>query len=315
MNDYYIDLSYQNSSELLKNDEILNLYEENFKNNSNLNKKGDLIEGFGNFGRVNLEKCCPLEYMWSENQKKCVKICDSCAVGAYGNINYEFLQNHGNEFMTFMTCKGDATGAYDFDKINRRYGYSELITQHHLNHHIDTDPNASGVQPSEENPWADVASKVMYQVSSKQKQMNIRETGRWAHDDDTWNTYLDCNASGECVQRSGSFTRITDTQRYDIQSGTLSQVQANIQNIISTNRRNICNASNTLQVNNIEDDEISASYLLCNTDGPIINGWNNLCGLSSYDNLDLNNICGIEGIENICDDNNVDITKICINSR
>ena len=101
MDKYYIDLSVQSSSELLKyNNTIIN--NNNNNNYSNLNNNGDIIEGFGNFGRVNLEKCCPLEYMWSENQKKCIKICDGCAVGAYGDINYEFLHNHGNEFMTYM---------------------------------------------------------------------------------------------------------------------------------------------------------------------------------------------------------------------
>ena len=318
MDKYYIDLSYQDSSELLKDNDLLNLYEINVNNNSNLNNNEDLIEGFGNFGRVNLEKCCPLEYMWSENQKKCVKICDGCAVGAYGDINYEFLHNHGDEFMTYMKCKGDASGAYDFDKINRRYDSNELLTQHDLNHHIDSDPNASGVQPAEENPWTDVVSKVMYKKTRTPEQMNIRQTGRWAGDDNTWNTYLDCNASGECVQRSGSFTRITDTQRYDLHSGTVTQEQVNRQRIVYANRRNICSASSTLQVNALEGDEISASYLLCNTGGPIINGWNILCGLDSYDNLDLNNICGIENIlniENICENDNVDMSKICINDR
>ena len=66
MNEYYIDLSIQNSSELLKNNYPEKLINNNIENNSNFN--GDIIEGFGNFGRVNLEKCCPLEYM-SENQK------------------------------------------------------------------------------------------------------------------------------------------------------------------------------------------------------------------------------------------------------
>ena len=57
--------------------------------------------------------------MWSEGQGKCVKICNGCALGAYGDINYEFLHNHGDEFMSYHLCRGDATGAYDFDKINK----------------------------------------------------------------------------------------------------------------------------------------------------------------------------------------------------
>ncbi len=308
MDKYYIDLSVQSSSELLKyNNTIINNNNNN-NNYSNLNNNGDIIEGFGNFGRVNLEKCCPLEYMWSENQKKCIKICDGCAVGAYGDINYEFLHNHGNEFMTYMKCKGDATGAYDFDKINRRYGADELLTQYDLNFHIDSDPNASGVQPAEENPW-DSVTDGMYKVSSKKQQMNIRE-------DDTWNTFLDCDENGVCQQRSGSFTRLTDQQRYDIQNGVLTQEQANRQNIISTNRINICNASNSLQVNSLdENEEINASYLLCNNDGPIVDGWNNLCGLTSYDNLDLNSICENINLTDLCNNNKkFKKYKICLDN-
>ena len=172
MDNYYIDLSTQNSSDLLKNNN--NLLNYNNDNNSNLNNKGDLIEGFGNFGRVNLEKCCPLEYMWSENQKKCVKICDGCAIGAYGDINYEFLTSNG-EFMSFAQCVGDASEAYDFDKINKRYGIDELITQHDLNFHIDSDENTSGVQPAEENPWSNLDM-------SKASSGSVRNIGRYAAD-------------------------------------------------------------------------------------------------------------------------------------
>jgi len=177
MDKYYIDLSVQDSSVLLKN----NYNKLNNNNNSNLNinnnndnNNGDIIEGFGNFGRVNLEKCCPLEYMWSEEQKKCVKVCDGCAIGAYGNINYEFLTSNG-EFMSFAQCVGDATEAYDYDKINRRYGIDELVTQHDLNFHIDSDENASGVQPVEENPWANLDM-------SKAQSGNVRNIGHYAAD-------------------------------------------------------------------------------------------------------------------------------------
>lgn len=304
MDKYYIDLSVQSSSELLKyNNTIINN-----NNYSNLNNNGDIIEGFGNFGRVNLEKCCPLEYMWIENQKKCIKICEGCAIGAYGDINYEFLHNHGDEFMTYMKCKGDASGAYDFDKINRRYGADELLTQYDLNFHIDSDLNVSGVQPAEENPW-DSVTEDMYKVSSKNQQMNIRE-------DDTWNTFLNCDEYDVCQQRSGSFTRLTDQQRYNIQNGLLTQEQANRQNIISTNRINICNANNSLQVNSLdENEEINASYLLCNDDGPIVDEWNNLCDLTSYENLDLNSICENINLTDLCNENKKFIkNKICLDN-
>tara|TARA_A100001015_G_scaffold76763_1_gene85192 strand:- start:146 stop:1000 length:855 start_codon:yes stop_codon:yes gene_type:complete len=284
MDKYYIDLSVQNSSELLKNNSV-NLIQNNNDNNSNFNNNGDLIEGFGNFGRVNLEKCCPLEYMWSEGQKKCVKVCDGCAIGAYGDINYEFLHNHGDEFMTYMSCKGDATGAYDFDKINRRYGADELLTQHDLNYHIDSDENASGVQPSEENPWVPVTSG-MY-GSAKGQQMNIREDA------------------------------ITDEQRYALQDGSTNLEEIEEENLILSNRTIICNASNTLQVNSIgEDEQISASYLLCNNDGPIEVGWTSLCSLDNFDNLDLNSICELSNVQTLCNDNKKFIkSKICPDNR
>ena len=32
------------------------------------------IEGFGLFGRAKLGKCCPMDYMYSDTDKKCVKI-------------------------------------------------------------------------------------------------------------------------------------------------------------------------------------------------------------------------------------------------
>lgn len=301
MDKYYIDLSVQNSSELLKNNYPMIPIQKNIENNSNLNKNGDIIEGFGNFGRVNLQKCCPLEYMWSETQKKCVKICDGCSVGAYGDINYEFLHNHGDEFMTYMTCKGDATGAYDFDKINRRYGADELLTQHDLNHHIDSDPNASGVQPAEENPWDSVTSGIMYNISDA----GYRHQGKLTN------------------IREGA---ITDEQRYALQDGSTNLQEIQQQNLISNNRTTICNASNSLQVNSIGEDgindddaEINASYLLCNDDGPIESGWTSLCGLDNFNNLDLNSICELSNVQTLCNDNNNGDSKfikskICVNN-
>jgi len=320
MDNYYIDLSTQNSSDLLKNNN--NLLNYNNDNNSNLNNKGDLIEGFGNFGRVNLEKCCPLEYMWSENQKKCVKICDGCAIGAYGDINYEFLTSNG-EFMSFAQCVGDASEAYDFDKINKRYGINELITQHDLNFHIDSDENASGVQPSEENPWAPVTSG-MYQVSSTNQQMNIRETGRWTDDDDTWDTYLDCNASGECTSASGTFTAITDEQRYDLQNGTrtfeeIEEEQERTERL-QRYRNTICSSTNIeipYIVTNPDNTNSDEGYLLCNEDGPIEEAWNSLCGLEDdqYNILTFGMCTEVDGNRLCNDDNRLIKNLICPDNR
>ena len=36
--------------------------------------KCDTIEGYGLFGRVNLDKCCPKGYKYSTTMKKCVHI-------------------------------------------------------------------------------------------------------------------------------------------------------------------------------------------------------------------------------------------------
>ena len=309
MDKYYIDLSVQNSSELLKNNYPMIPIQYN-NNNSNFNNNGDIIEGFGNFGRVNLEKCCPLEYMWSEGQKKCVKVCDGCAIGAYGDINYEFLTSNG-EFMSFAQCVGDATGAYDFDKINRRYGADELLTQHDLNHHIDSDPSASGVQPSEENPWDSVTGG-MYQVSSKQQQMNIRQTGRWSGDDDTWNTYLDCNASGECSSASGVFTRMTDVQRYDLQDGVITREDIEDEQVrterLQGYRNTICSSSNIILPYIVttnpdagtDNTNSDIQYRLCNDEGQIDEGWTSLCGLDDFNNLNFGGICDYGDITSLC---------------
>ena len=303
MDKYYIDLSVQNSSELLKNNYSVNLVKKNNYNNSNFNNNGDLIEGFGNFGRVNLEKCCPLEYMWSEGQKKCVKVCDGCAIGAYGDINYEFLNSNG-EFMSFAQCVGDATGAYDFDKINRRYGADELLTQHDLNHHIDSDENASGVQPSEENPWADVISDAKIYGSALRQQVNIRQTGRWAGDDNTWNTYLDCNASGECTTASGSFTAITDVQRYDLQDGTrtfqeIEDERELSENPLFQNRNTICSNFTNFVITND-----SINYNVCEEGAIKMDGWNNLCNI--YDDVQFNELTYKNG------EDNIEINELCI---
>ena len=113
---------------------------------------------------------------------------------------------------------------------------------------------------------------------------------------------------------------ITDEQRYTLQDGSTNLQEVQQQNLISNNRTTICNASNSLQVNSIDEDEegnveINASYLLCNDDGPIIEGLTSLCGLDNFDNLDMNSICENTNITTLCgEDNKLDKTKICINN-
>lgn len=292
MDKYYIDLSFQSSSVLLNNNYPMIPIQNNSINNSNFNNNGDIIEGFGNFGRVNLQKCCPLEYMWSEGQKKCVKICDGCAIGAYGNINYEFLDSNG-EFMSFATCFGDASGAYDFDKINRRYGADELLTQHDLNHHIDSDPSASGVQPSEENPWAAVSSKVMYTSSTKQ-QTSIRNVGHYAAD-----------AQEAYLQSIGQESEYLD------------------------NRVLLCSTSTDDILITSEEGTTETQYQICTSGSPNEEVWNSLCGLDdniyttslNFDEICSEDIEGSEGnnddiIDRLCDeDNRLIKNQICPDNR
>ena len=156
--DYYIDMSVDNSYDMLKNTASLNIVtKQNIYPVNEYNKDNKLIEGMGQFGRVNLQKCCPVNYMWSDKLKKCIKICDSCGVSAYGKINYEFLHNHDDEFFTFTTCEGDASGSYDYDKINKRYDKSELRNQYDMNIYAGQGVD-SEVQAAEENPWDEFSS-------------------------------------------------------------------------------------------------------------------------------------------------------------
>ena len=273
MDKYYIDLSVQDSSVLLNNnyEKLNNNNNSNFNiNNNNNNNNDDIIEGFGNFGRVNLEKCCPLEYMWSEGQKKCVKVCDGCAIGAYGNINYEFLTSNG-EFMSFAQCVGDATEAYDFDKINRRFGIDELVTQYDINHHIDSDPNASGVQPAEENPWANLDM-------SKAQSGSVRNIGSYAAD--AQEAYL--QSIGQSVEQTTEY---------------------------SNNRILLCSSiDNPLTIN---QGSPSASYQICTEGSPNEEEWNNLCGLedSQYTSLEFSNICNENNINE--NNNNDIVNRLC----
>jgi len=273
MDKYYIDLSVQDSSVLLNNnyEKLNNNNNSNFNiNNNNNNNNDDIIEGFGNFGRVNLEKCCPLEYMWSEGQKKCVKVCDGCAIGAYGNINYEFLTSNG-EFMSFAQCVGDATEAYDFDKINRRFGIDELVTQYDINHHIDSDPNASGVQPAEENPWANLDM-------SKAQSGSVRNIGSYAAD--AQEAYL--QSIGQSVEQTTEY---------------------------SNNRILLCSSiDKPLTIN---QGSPSASYQICTEGSPNEEEWNNLCGLedSQYTSLEFSNICNENNINE--NNNNDIVNRLC----
>ena len=109
------------------------------------------IEGYGLFGRANLQKCCPIDYMYSEKDKKCVKVCDGCAILAYGKLKHEFL-GPNNEYYTYAECIGDASQSYDYDKINRRYKKSELKDQYDFGFGdiLSDSVSGSSVQAAEE---------------------------------------------------------------------------------------------------------------------------------------------------------------------
>ena len=252
MNNYYIDLSYQNSSELLRTNNGLNF---NINNGSNLNNNNNnLIEGFSNFGRVNLEKCCPLEYMWSEKQNKCVKVCSGCAIGAYGDINYEFLNSNG-EFMSHFSCRGDATGAYDFDKINKRYDKSELLNQYDMNMYIDHDEETSGIQPADGDPWSPVMGGLH---SDYKKQTNIRTStyGGW----DDWVSY---NSDGSAESVHGVMLAVSDQDRLRAQDNEVSQEEQNEINLLN-NRITYCNIiSDMIDSNQGSEDLESLQTNLC----------------------------------------------------
>jgi len=276
----YIDLSYQNTYELFKNNNISNC--SNYINDEDdEDDEGDeddkLIEGYSNFGRVNLEKCCPLGYMWSEGQNKCVKICSDCSTSSYGDINYEFLHNHGDEFMSFSVCKGDATGAYDFNEINKRYDPSELLDQYDMNIHVDFDENASGVQPAEEDPWSPVSGG-MYQVSAKQQQMNIRHATSDG-DTHTWDNWVSYGEDGavQVQEYEENYGAITDEQRYDLQSGaTTVQDLEDRHVLLQTNRAQFCAYGRALGGNSVSD-ATPLFNKLCSSQVPENGEWTTIC--------------------------------------
>ena len=209
--------------------------------------------------------------MWSENQKKCVKICDGCAIGAYGDINYEFLTSNG-EFMSFAQCVGDASEAYDFDKINKRYGIDELITQHDLNFHIDSDENTSGVQPAEENPWSNLDM-------SKASSGSVRNIGRYAADAQEAylqsigqeSEYLDnrillCSTFGDDYSIT-SAESTTETQYQICDSNNPNEQEWNSLCGLEDDQYNDLNFSNICSQNNNDNPIVNR---LCNDDNKLI---------------------------------------------
>ena len=93
--------------------------------------KCSITEGYGEFGRVNLGKCCPKGYKYSTAMKKCVHICDSCDPSVYNKLTYKQVVRQNVQVLdpVFSCEEHDASTVYDFDSINRRYTKDGLKSQ------------------------------------------------------------------------------------------------------------------------------------------------------------------------------------------
>ena len=125
------------------------------------------IEGFGLFGRAKLGKCCPMDYMYSDTDKKCVKICDGCAMGAYSPLTLKQEQYYGDsqpQLHAIFDCKeNDSSEVYNYEKINRLYKKSDLMDQYDFGFNLDSEMmmSGSGVQAAEEGgneAWAGIST-------------------------------------------------------------------------------------------------------------------------------------------------------------
>jgi len=122
------------------------------------------IEGFGLFGRAKLGKCCPMDYMYSDTDKKCVKICDGCAMGAYSPMTLKTqVRNNIEVLEASFDCKeNDSSEVYNYEKINRLYKKSDLMDQYDFGFDLDSEMmSGSGVQAAEEGgneAWAGIST-------------------------------------------------------------------------------------------------------------------------------------------------------------
>ena len=153
-------------------------------------------EGFGIFGRANLEKCCPMGYMYSDTLKKCVKICDGCTMESYGNMKLHMGLGTrsgapGTELIAYYDCsENDSKDIYNYDKINRRYKKKDLLDQYDYGFGDEVEKGKEGeVQASEEGEneaWAGIStdaasghSGVWHETSSAQGPFQEVPTGHY----------------------------------------------------------------------------------------------------------------------------------------
>lgn len=121
-----------------------------------------LTEGYGEFGRVSLGKCCPKGYKYSKTMKKCVHICDACDPSIYNKLIMKFEKWPSDTAETlhpYFECEEhDASTVHDFDSINRRYTKDDLLDQNNyggwnMNSDFFTEsvPSADGSNGSEDS--------------------------------------------------------------------------------------------------------------------------------------------------------------------
>ena len=95
--------------------------------------KCDIKEGYGNFGRVHLEKCCPKGYKFSTGRNACIRLCDACDPSVYNKLTLKAEKYHGDsqqQLHAYFNCEEhDAKTIYDYDSINRLYTKDDLLDQ------------------------------------------------------------------------------------------------------------------------------------------------------------------------------------------
>lgn len=115
-------------------------------------------------GKVHLEKCCPFQYKWDKNKKKCVKICDGCDLETYGKIRYEILKQKiksgpVEDVMEYYTCDdNDSSNVYNYKELSGIFNHGQVTDQYNFTGDVvesDMDAVAASEERGNES-WADV---------------------------------------------------------------------------------------------------------------------------------------------------------------
>lgn len=152
-----------------------------------------LTEGYGLFGRVHLDKCCPKGYKFSNKMQKCVAICDGCDSSVYNKLKLEMKQYPGDSqpqlHASFDCDENNASQVYDYASINRLYSKEELKNQDDysgwsMNSDFFTtdlsgsgvEDSTAGVQASEESgneTWGSITGDAASGRSGKWQDVNV----------------------------------------------------------------------------------------------------------------------------------------------